>query len=216
MLRFARLFAVCLALAWTLPPGMALSSAAKDRKSHTEPPQETGFLNRSIELSGVSYRFQVYLPEDWRRDDRRLWPIVLFLHGRGERGFDGMWQTQFGLPQAVRDHPERWPFVVVMPQCPQDQHWTDPGTQELAMAALDRETAEFHGDPDRTYLTGLSLGGYGASTKLTRRGAFVSFWERGPLGALGPVWARAGCAIASADRRATDEARRFTATVARS
>jgi poly(3-hydroxybutyrate) depolymerase len=188
MLRFARLFAVCLALAWTLPPGMALSSAAKDRKSHTEPPQETGFLNRSIELSGVSYRFQVYLPEDWRRDDRRLWPIVLFLHGRGERGFDGMWQTQFGLPQAVRDHPERWPFVVVMPQCPQDQHWTDPGTQELAMAALDRETAEFHGDPDRTYLTGLSLGGYGA-WELAR--LYPHRWAAVAIAAGGIFWSYA-------------------------
>jgi poly(3-hydroxybutyrate) depolymerase len=167
---------------------MALSSAAKDRKSHTEPPQETGFLNRSIELSGVSYRFQVYLPEDWRRDDRRLWPIVLFLHGRGERGFDGMWQTQFGLPQAVRDHPERWPFVVVMPQCPQDQHWTDPGTQELAMAALDRETAEFHGDPDRTYLTGLSLGGYGA-WELAR--LYPHRWAAVAIAAGGIFWSYA-------------------------
>jgi predicted esterase len=162
MLRFARFFAVCLALAWSLSPGMALSSADKDRKDQGEPPQETGFLNRSIELNGIPYRFQVYLPEDWRRDDRKLWPIILFLHGRGERGSEGMWQTQIGLPQAVRDHPERWPFVIVMPQCPQGHYWTDPGSLDLAMAALDRETAEFHGDPDRSYLSGLSLGGYGA------------------------------------------------------
>ena len=45
-----------------------------------------------------TYRFQVYLPEDWRRDDHRQWPIILFLHGRGERGSEGMWQTQIGLP----------------------------------------------------------------------------------------------------------------------
>jgi pimeloyl-ACP methyl ester carboxylesterase len=88
--------------------------------------------------------------------------MILFLHGRGERGSEGMWQTQIGLPEAVRDHPERWPFVIVMPQCPQGHYWTDPGSQELAMATLDRETSEFHGDPDRTYLSGISLGGYGA------------------------------------------------------
>ena len=158
MPRLARLFAVCLALAWVLSPSAARAAA---RKGRPELPQETGFLNRSIELNGASYRFQVYLPEEWRRDDRRLWPIILFLHGRGERGSEGMWQTQIGLPEEVRDHPERWPFVIVMPQCPQGHCWTDPGSQELAMAALDRETAEFHGDPDRTYLTGLSLGGYG-------------------------------------------------------
>ncbi len=90
------------------------------------PPQETGFLNRRIELAGVTYRFQVYLPEDWRRDDGKKWPIILSLHGRGERGSEGMWQTQIGLAEAVRNHPERWPFVIVMPQCPLNAHWTDP------------------------------------------------------------------------------------------
>ena len=162
MLRFARSFAVCLALAWAPFPGLALAPAAKVQNDRGKPPQETGFLNRSIELGGVSYRFQVYLPDEWRRDDGRLWPIILFLHGRGERGSEGMWQTQVALPEAVRDHPERWPFVIVMPQCPQGHFWTDPGSMRLAMATLDQETAEFHGDPDRTYLTGISLGGYGA------------------------------------------------------
>ncbi|MEI9969862.1 MAG: alpha/beta hydrolase-fold protein [Terracidiphilus sp.] len=62
----------------------------------------------------------------------------------------------------MRNHPDRWPFVIVMPQCPQTAHWTDPDMLELAMASLDQESTEFHGDPSRTYLTGLSLGGYGA------------------------------------------------------
>jgi pimeloyl-ACP methyl ester carboxylesterase len=126
-----------------------------------EPAQETGFLNRKIEVDKVTYRFQVYLPDDWRRDDGKKWPIILFLHGRGERGSEGMWQTQIGLPAEVRDHPERWPFVIVMPQCPVPEHWTDPKMMAMAMAALDQESAEFHGDRERTYLTGLSLGGYG-------------------------------------------------------
>jgi acetyl esterase/lipase len=151
--------AACFALGWLLSQRAAHAAAGKGRQ---QPAQETGFLNRSIELHGISYRFQVYLPEEWRRDDGRLWPILLFLHGRGERGSEGMWQTQIGLPEAVRDHPERWPFVLVMPQCPQAHYWTDPASLELAMAALDQETAEFQGDPERTYLSGLSLGGYGA------------------------------------------------------
>jgi pimeloyl-ACP methyl ester carboxylesterase len=73
-----------------------------------------------------------------------------------------MWHTQFGLPQAVRDHPERWPFIIVMPQCPLSHYWTDPEMLTMAMTTLDREAAEFHGDPQRTYLTGLSMGGYGS------------------------------------------------------
>jgi acetyl esterase/lipase len=156
---FPRLLIFCLALAGALLPATAIAAS---RKGHPVPPQETGFLNRSIELHGITYRFQVYLPEEWQRDDHKQWPMILFLHGRGERGSEGMWQTQIGLPEQLRDHPERWPFVIVMPQCPQGHYWTDPVSQELALSALDRETAEFHGDPDRTYLTGLSLGGYGA------------------------------------------------------
>ena len=162
MLRFARFLAASLALALILAPQSARASAANGRPAAQEPPQETGFLNRKIELHGATYRFQVYLPEEWRRDDRKLWPIILFLHGRGERGSEGMWQTQIGLPQEVRDHPERWPFVIVMPQCPLPNYWTDAEMLAMAMAALDKESAEFHGDPERTYLSGLSLGGYGA------------------------------------------------------
>jgi len=166
MLRPSPLFTACLALACFLSPA-GVRAAAKPHPAHPEPFQETGFLNRKIELHGVTYRFQVYLPEDWRRDDHKQWPILLFLHGRGERGSEGMWQTQIGLAAEVRDHPERWPFVIVMPQCPQPSYWTDQEMQALAMAAFDQEAAEFHTDPERTYLTGISLGGYGA-WELTR------------------------------------------------
>lgn len=122
--------------------------------------QDTGFLNRQITVNGTLHRYVVYLPENWSRDQR--WPVILFLHGSGERGSEGMDETQIGLPQAIRLHPERWPFVVVMPQVPfSHHHWTDPDMMAMAMAALNAEVKEFHGDPDRVYLTGLSLGGYG-------------------------------------------------------
>jgi len=142
---------------------IALSADKHSRhKEQAANRQETGFLNRRVELRGNSYRYQVYLPEDYKRDDRKSWPIALFLHGRGERGSEGMWQTQVGLPQEVRDHPERWPMIIVMPQCPLNAYWTDPAMQEMALAALEAEVAEFHTDPNRTYLTGLSMGGYGS------------------------------------------------------
>jgi poly(3-hydroxybutyrate) depolymerase len=123
---------------------------------------DTGFLNRRVTVNGNTYRYQVYLPENWT-DHSGKWPVILFLHGSGERGSEGMDETQIGLPQAIRLHPDRWPFVVVMPQVPfSHHHWTDPDMMQMAMAALDQDTKEFHGDRDRTYLSGLSLGGYGA------------------------------------------------------
>jgi poly(3-hydroxybutyrate) depolymerase len=122
--------------------------------------QDTGFLNRAIMVGGAQHRYQVYVPEGW--NDHQRWPVILFLHGSGERGSDGMDQTQIGLPASIRSHPDRWPFVVVMPQVPfHHHHWTDPDMMQMAVAALDAGIKEFHGDPQRIYITGLSLGGYG-------------------------------------------------------
>lgn len=194
MLRFLQLPAALLllaapgALAATRVERAAYTGPSKAHQPRPEPPQETGFLNRRIELHGVTYRFQVYLPEEWRRDDHKQWPIILFLHGRGERGSEGMWQTQIGLPQSVRDHPDRWPFIIVLPQCPQGSVWTDPEMLAMAMATLDQETAEFHADLDRTYLAALSLGGYGA-WELAR--SYPHRWAAIAIAASGVFWSYA-------------------------
>ena len=171
----------------------ALSAAASSKHPNPPPPplppQETGFLNRVLDLHGSRYHFQVYLPEDFRRDDHRQWPIILFLHGRGERGAEGMWQTQIGLPLQVRDHPERWPFIIVMPQCTYPNFWTDPDMLKMAMAELDQETNEFHADPTRTYLTGLSMGGYGAwelAKQEPHRWAAIAIVAGGPFWSYAP------------------------------
>ncbi len=100
-------------------------------------PRETGFLNRTVTVDGTIYKFVVFVPADYTPEKK--WPIVLFLHGAGERGDEGSLQTDTGIGTALRRHPDRYPAVVVMPQCRPSKN----------------------GDPDRTYLTGLSLGGYG-------------------------------------------------------
>ena len=121
--------------------------------------QETGFLNRSVNAGGATYRFQVYVPVDWTAEKK--WPVILFLHGAGERGEDGLSETQVGIGGAIRFHSDRFPAVVVMPQCRKTIWWTDPAMEAQVLAALDQEMKEFHGDPERVYLTGLSMGGYG-------------------------------------------------------
>ncbi len=119
----------------------------------------TGFLDRTVSVDDVTYRYQVYLPFGWTKD--RSWPVILVLHGAGERGDDGLAQTQVGIGTAIRQHDDRWPFIIVMPQCRKDTWWTDPKMEAQALAALDRSIKEFHGDRDRVVLTGLSMGGYG-------------------------------------------------------
>src|SRR6266702_4731032 len=149
-MRFWKVLAPGLSIALGLLTAANTAAASKrpNPPPQPPPPQETGFLNRTLELHGAHYHFQVYLPAEFRRDDHRQWPIILFLHGRGERGAEGMWQTQIGLPLQVRDHPERWPFIVVIPQCPQRHFWTDPEMLQMAKGALDQESREFHADQE--------------------------------------------------------------------
>ena len=120
---------------------------------------QTGFLNRTLAMYGTTYKYVVYVPADWSPNQK--WPVIIFLHGAGERGSDGLKQSEVGLGRAVRLHPERFPFVIVMPQCPEELRWTIAAMQQFALAALDSEIQEFNGDPTRVYLTGLSMGGFG-------------------------------------------------------
>jgi predicted peptidase len=120
---------------------------------------ETGFLDRTVTAHGSAYRYQVYVPADYAGSAQR-WPVILFLHGAGERGSDGVFQTHVGLGAAIRSAPARYPAIVVMPQVPPDSAWIGVPA-EAAIAALDQTLAEFRGDGDRIYLTGLSMGGHG-------------------------------------------------------
>jgi predicted peptidase len=122
--------------------------------------KETGFLNRAVKIGANSHRYQVYVPAGWTAKKR--WPVILFLHGAGERGDDGLIQTEVGIGAAIRRHTARVPAVVVFPQCLKNRWWSEPDMQKVALSALDRAMREFNGDPDRVYLTGLSMGGYGA------------------------------------------------------
>jgi len=121
---------------------------------------ETGFLDRTLSLQGITYKYQVFLPDNW--SSQQKWPIILFLHGADERGSDGLLQTQVGLPTAIRKERSRFPAIVVIPQCLAGHWWSESSMENLALAALAVATDEFSGDPKRTYLTGLSMGGYGS------------------------------------------------------
>lgn len=119
---------------------------------------ETGFLDRSITVAGRSYRYQVYVPANYQT--KSSWPAILFLHGAGERGDDGLLPTNVGLGPAIRENPSRYPAIAVFPQVPRDSQWVGaPG--DMAVAALQQTMREFKVDPSRVYLTGLSMGGHG-------------------------------------------------------
>jgi len=122
------------------------------------PPVETGFLDRTVSVAGQTYRYVVYVPANYASAGR--WPVILFLHGAGERGGDGLIQTNVGLAPAIRQAPGRFPAIVVFPQVPTDSQWVG-APADAALAALAQTMKEFHTDPARVYLTGLSMGGHG-------------------------------------------------------
>src|SRR5216117_1038734 len=107
---------------------------------------QTGFLDRSITVGNRAYHYQVYVPADYA--SKPTWPAILFLHGAGERGTDGLLQTNVGLGAAIRQNASRYPAIVVFPQVPRDSQWV--GTPaDMAVAALQQTMREFHVDASR-------------------------------------------------------------------
>jgi predicted peptidase len=135
---------------------------------------DTGFLNRWVTVNGTTYRYQVYVPAGWNKHQK--WPVLLFLHGYGERGSDGLLSTDVGIGHAIRTHADRFNLIVVIPQCPATTVWSSKEMEEMAMAALEQTVHEFKGDRERLYLTGLSMGGYATWDMAVRyREKFAAF-----------------------------------------
>lgn len=95
-----------------------------------------------------------YLPTGYAEGD--AWPLVLFLHGSGERGANLDALKREGLPKLAHEGQE-FPFILVAPQCPPRQRWD----AEMLGALLDRVESERRVDRDRVYVTGISMGGSG-------------------------------------------------------
>ena len=120
---------------------------------------ETGFINRIVVDGTVTRRYQVFVPSNYTPTQR--WPIILFLHGGGEQGDDGLLPTEVGLGSAIRRNQDRWPALVVFPQVRPGRRWNGEDAA-WALKALEQTQREFATDPNRVYLTGLSRGGAGA------------------------------------------------------
>ena len=119
----------------------------------------TGFLFKSLAHEGRDLKYAVYVPRGY--DPSRPWPLILFLHGSGESGTDGSRQLAQGLPRELVWNPDRWPFIVIIPQKPtQDAEWEQYELELMTMLAHTRR--EYNVDPAHFVLTGLSQGGHGA------------------------------------------------------
>ena len=114
------------------------------------------FASRTVRVEGLETIYRLYEP----RDVRPPLPAILFLHGAGESGSDGLLPTTVGLGPAIVREPERFPALVVFPQASQGYGWR-AFNLAAAVAALDDVEAHFDVDAERVYVTGISMGGYG-------------------------------------------------------
>lgn len=104
-----------------------------------------------------TYQYELYYPANYKDDPEKKWPLILFLHGAGERGSRLELLKRQGLPKLL-DQRKDFPFVVAYPQCAAGSYWRVPALNEWLKDVLQ----ELDGaDPERVYLTGISMGGYG-------------------------------------------------------
>lgn len=128
----------------------------------------------------IGYRL---MSPDTARPGEKL-PLVLFLHGAGERGGDNVKQLLY-LPEALArpENRERYACYSLVPQCPDDRRWVEVPwdavestpqdaagpAMRMVLEMLDEVLHAWPIDPERVYLTGLSMGGYGAWDLALRR-----------------------------------------------
>ena len=117
-----------------------------------------GFHLRTVKTPQGDRKYTVFVPEGY--DDKREFPAVLFLHGSGERGDDGIQGAQVGLGAAIARPSRDFPMIAVFPQA--RKTWAaDSDDAKAALAALDDVLASYKVDRKRVVLTGLSMGGAG-------------------------------------------------------
>lgn len=132
-----------------LTASLMLNSYARAGDKST--PQKAEQLATAVK---VQMNYLLYLPDNY--DQKDSWPLLLFLHGSGERGDDLGLVKKHGPPKLI-DEGHSFPFIVASPQCPKDRRW-----EPIELAALmDHLEEKLDVDTDRIYVTGLSMGGFG-------------------------------------------------------
>lgn len=120
-------------------------------------PRHAHMLDKQITKS-VRLKYWLFLPEGYADQPDRRWPLLLFLHGSGERGDELDLVKRHGIPRMLEEHP-RFPFIVVAPQCSTNTIWSMH--LDALDVLVDEIVAAYAVDPDRVSVTGLSMGGSG-------------------------------------------------------
>ncbi len=135
-----------------------LTALAAEDSTHVEDRFGAGFSVRYVIHPGASVdQYLLYMPAKFRKRKPDRWPVIFFLHGKGERGYNIDLVRNVGLTQMISKGSD-FPFIVIAPQCkPTAKTWEVPSLNALYADVMRRYPI----DTTRVYLTGLSMGGYG-------------------------------------------------------
>ncbi len=111
-------------------------------------------MKETLQIS-EDIQYLLYLPEGYGEEEKK-WPLMIFLHGRGESGDDLDRVKKHGPPKLIEKGKD-FPFIIVSPQCPRDRWWSDIYLDRLIDSVIESHSV----DEDRIYMTGLSMGGFG-------------------------------------------------------
>lgn len=144
------------------------------------------FTKASFQLEGHKLPYQIMYPEGY--DSSKRYPLVVFLHGAGERGDDNERQLTHGKQFLIDNFRSKYPAIVIAPQCPSNSWWTNArrndmdGKLTFTFGYTDTESESMHVlthlvgfwlssgsvDLSRVYVGGLSMGGMGTFELLWR------------------------------------------------
>jgi predicted peptidase len=147
---------LCLIFLILLPLVVFIGSVSATEAGDTQAGQRECVFEAQI-VKTVRLNYLLFLPKGYGEDSQQKWPLILFLHGAGERGDDLKLVKVHGIPKIV-EQKEDFPFIAISPQCPGFSWWTVE--LETLNALLDEVISNYAVDTDRVYLTGLSMGGF--------------------------------------------------------
>ena len=117
-----------------------------------------GFIEKTVEANGTEHRYVVYVPRSY--DPKTPIPAIVFLHGSGECGTDGLLPLRCGPAGWIMLNRDEWPFIMIFPQKPEmETLWEE--WDAMVTAEIEQTVKEYRIDESRLYLTGLSQGGHG-------------------------------------------------------
>ena len=125
--------------------------------SSPQPAQESKQSEESFTIT-TELNYLLYLPSGYEKASDKKWPLMMFLHGSGERGNKQLELVKKWGPPKLVEEGKQFPFILVSPQCPSGTRWDTGHLNQL----LEKLVADHNVDEERIYLTGLSMGGYGA------------------------------------------------------